>query len=290
MQGGRGAPKRALDDGEAGLDDTDDEALGFDEPAMLPPTMEEADPSQAEHPLQLGGCDTRALIERLYTAVCRTHPHLAGQLTKVLAEQDDNEIAYLLATPIALSERIEDAMDILREADKGAAEKAAADIAADQKAAADKTAAEKAAAEIAADEKAPAARAAAGKGADEKAVFEKAAADEDFAGWATAWRTAYKATFEHANDAEATADDAALKKAAADKAAAEKAAADKDTADKAVDDKDHVEQAAAGEAVAEKAAATRDDSGGNARLECGDWRPRGANAGTSGAGGGGPSN
>ena len=205
-----------MEDVEDSLDDTDDEAPDGDEPAMLPPTVEEPRPSLMEQPLQLDGCDTRALRERLYTAVCRMHPNRATQLTMMLAEQDNDEIAYLLVTPNALAERIDDALKILLEAGEPAA---AADRAAADKTAADKTTADKAAAVEAAADKAAADRAATDKTAADNAAADRAAADK-----AAADRAA--------------ADKAAADKAAADKAAADKAAADKDAADKDAADKD----------------------------------------------------
>ena len=281
-------PESTGGDGEDALDDTDDEALDADEPTMLPPTVEAAGPSQSELSLQLDGCDTRALNERLSNAVSRTHPNRAVQLTLMLAEQGEAEMAHMLDTPSALAERIDDALDILRKAgeclrgnaavdtadnaavdraaaDKAPVEKATADSAAienpaagkaaEEKAASDRASAENAAADKAAVDRAAADKAAVEKAAEAKAALEKAAVAgaERGAAWFAAWMADLeKAAADKAADGRAAANKAAVEKSAADRAAADKLAAEKAAADIAAD-----EQAAADKAAADRAAANK---------------------------------
>jgi outer membrane protein OmpA-like peptidoglycan-associated protein len=139
------------------------------------------------------------------------------------------------------------------EADRLAAEKAAADKAAAAKAEADRLAAEKAAADKAAADKAAAAKAEADRLAAENVAADKAAAAK-----AEADRlAAEKAAADKAAAAKAEADRLVAEKAAADKAAAAKAEADRLAAEKAAAEKAAAERLAAEKAAAEKAIADK---------------------------------
>lgn len=65
-----------------------------------------ADATPAEQKQLLG--------ERLYSAVERTHPQLAGKITGMLLEIDNSELLHMLDDTKSLTEKVREAVDILR--------------------------------------------------------------------------------------------------------------------------------------------------------------------------------